>query len=97
MSGLKNLHFYCAWQTFDLALQSVMDVAYIHWTSKRLIHSPISMNISLSLLHGPEPLGCCRKFFNHDGLFCPILLHLDITLLITQKYDHVESYNLVRW
>ena len=28
MSGLKNLHFYCAQQTFDLALQSVMDVAY---------------------------------------------------------------------
>ena len=25
--------------------------------------------------------------------FCPILLHLDITLVITQKYDRVESYN----
>ena len=33
----------------------------------------------------------------HDGLFCPILLHLDITLLITQKCDHVESYNLAHW
>ena len=33
----------------------------------------------------------------HDGLFCPILLHLDITLVITQKYDQVESYNLVCW
>ena len=29
----------------------------------------------------------------HDGLFCLILLHLDITLEITQKYDQVESYN----
>ena len=73
MSGLKNLHFHCAWQTFDLALQSVMDIAYIHWTSKRLIHSPISMNISLSLLHGPEPMGCCRKFFN---LFY-VILHVN--------------------
>ena len=36
-------------------------------------------------------------FTVHDGLFCPILLHLDITLLITQKCDHVESYNLVHW
>ena len=34
---------------------------------------------------------------DHDGLFCPILLHLDITLLITKKCDHVESYNLVHW
>ena len=32
---------------------------------------------------------------NHNGLFCPILQHLDITLVITQKYDQVESYNLV--
>ena len=27
----------------------------------------------------------------HDGLFGAILLHLDITLVITQKYDQVES------
>ena len=26
----EELTFYCARQTFDLALQSVMDVAYIH-------------------------------------------------------------------
>ena len=71
MSGLKNLHFYCAWQTFDLALQSIMDVAYIHWTSRRLIHSPISMNISLSLLHGPEPLGnvVAGNSLTNDGAF----------------------------
>ena len=64
MLGLKKLHFYCAWQTFGLALQSVMDIAYVHWTSKRLIHGPISMNINLKLLHGPEPLGFCKKFLN---------------------------------
>ena len=33
----------------------------------------------------------------HDGLFCPILLRLDITLVKTHKYDHIESYNLVCW
>ena len=30
----------------------------------------------------------------HDGLFCSILLRLDITLVITQKYDQAETYDL---
>ena len=33
----------------------------------------------------------------HDGLFCPILLHLDIKLVISRKCDEAESYNLVCW
>ena len=69
MSDLKKLHFYSAWQKFDLALQSVMDVAYVYWTSKRLIHSPISMNINLSLLHGPEPLGFAVNSLTNGGAF----------------------------
>ena len=35
--------------------------------------------------------GTKSTYVRHDGLFCPILLHLDITLVITQKYDQIES------
>ena len=33
----------------------------------------------------------------HNGLFYPILLHLDTKLVISQKFDQGESYNLVCW
>ena len=33
----------------------------------------------------------------HDSLFSPILLHLDLKLIISQKCDEAESYNLGCW
>ena len=38
-----------------------------------------------------------KRLYIYDGLFHPILLHLDIKLVISQKCDQAESYNLVCW
>ena len=63
MSGLKNLHFYCAWQTFDLALQSVMDVAYPggHSIVKNMVGGWLD-SLESGILVGKDILGFYKNF-----------------------------------
>ena len=88
----EEITFLLCIANLGLALQLAMDVAYVHWTSKRQIHSPISMNINLSLLHGPGHLGFCRKFFNQWWGFSEMWWSLICLVLLLNEQSHSIRY-----